>query len=207
MQTVSVHLRTHVERDCVSRVDKGRLNITRDVATPTSHPLPSFSLPALSAIVLPTDHVFVFLLSYPVCDCTPYHPCTLISLIMLHLSFHFHCPCTSISLVRKDASHPHRLGPCRANKSVALVETPTAQRDTKPLTGRTPPRMWRPSLVVSQACHAGDLRSQPSGPRTGESGGPVRAHAFAALRPPFDIELINVLYCSRIDSLRSLLRS
>ena len=57
--------------------------------------LPSFSLPALSAIVLPTDHVFVFLLSYPVRDCTPYHPCTLISLIMLHLSFHFHCPCTS----------------------------------------------------------------------------------------------------------------
>ena len=111
-----VHLRTHVERDCVSRVDKGRLNIARHVATPTSHPLLSFSLPALSAIVLPTDHVFVFLLSYPVRDCTPYHPCTLISLIVLHLSFHFHCPCTSISLVRKDASHPHRLGPCRANK-------------------------------------------------------------------------------------------
>ena len=44
VQTVSVHLWTHVERDCVSRVDKGRLDIARDVGTPTSHPLLSFSL-------------------------------------------------------------------------------------------------------------------------------------------------------------------
>ena len=34
----------HVERDCVSRVDKGRLDIARDVRTRTSHPLLSFSL-------------------------------------------------------------------------------------------------------------------------------------------------------------------
>ena len=59
----------HIERDCVSRVNKGRLDIVRDVRARTSHPLPSFSHsqltmylylshPTLSMIVL---HIYVLL--------------------------------------------------------------------------------------------------------------------------------------------------
>ena len=58
---------------------------------------------------LPTDHVFVFVSSYPVRDCTPYL-------------------CTSISLVQKDAYHPHR--PCRANKKDSY--RPTGHEATHP---------------------------------------------------------------------------
>ena len=73
---------------------------------------------------LPTDHVFVFVSSYPVRDCTPYL-------------------CTPISLVQKDASHPHR--PCRPNKEDCYRPTGLG------------PRHGRGALVIYTSVFSGHM--------------------------------------------------
>ena len=96
----------------MSRVNKGRLDIVRDVGARTSHPLPSFSHSQ------PTMYLY---LSHPT-----------LSVIVLRIY-------VLLFLLSKKTLTIH------TDHVVQIKKTPTAQRDTKPLTGRTPPRTWRPS--------------------------------------------------------------